>query len=211
MKKNYLVLILLTVFLLSACQSAIPESAMETAVSLVILTSSSEESIDDPEPQTDLGAVATSNAKIEEANAQLENANLLLTEQATKNEALQAELNQAYILLTPTITSTPQDTPTPTITPSPTLKPTFTEEVMPWYHSYVEAVGTIPIYEYEDENDAGFPIMQKTSPIVKISDGDEFIVNTTKVRADGGVNFYQIVGPKHKGYYVRIGDVKKIK
>lgn len=211
MKKQYLVFVMLSVFLLSACQSSIPESAMETAVSLVILTSSSEESIEDPVPQTDLGAVATSDARIAEANAQLDNANLKLTEQAAVNEALQAELDQAYILLTPTITPTPQDTPTPTITPSPTPIPTFTEVVMPWYHSYVEAIGDVPIYEYEDENDAGFPIMQKTSPIVKISDGKEFIVNTTKVRADGGENFYEIVGPKHKGYYVRIGDVKKIK
>ena len=210
MKKQYLVLILLAALLLSACKATISESAMETAVSQVILTSSSEESPGESEPQPESEIVATLNVQLEGLNAQLNNANIMGTEQAAKIEALQAELDGVYVLLTPTITPTPQDTPTPTITPSPTLIPSYTESALPWYHKYVEAVGTAPLYYYEDENQPGYPMMLKTSPIVKFSAGEEFIVNVNRIRADGGAYYYLIVGPKHEGYYVAIGDVEKL-
>jgi hypothetical protein len=52
--------------------------------------------------------------------------------------------------------------------------------------------------------------MLKTSPIIRIPKGEEFIVNVNRVRADGGAYYYLIVGPKNEGYYVSISDVENI-
>ena len=210
MKNLFVFMILLTPILLSACKETISESAMQTAVSQVILTSSSEESIEDSVLQPEPEAVGTSNLELEEANAQIYDANLRLTDQAAEIEVLQSELDRVYNLLTPTITPTPQDTNTPTITSSPTPLPSETEFVLPWYHKYVEASIAAPLFYFEDENDAGYPMMLKTSPVKKFSAGEEFIVNVNRVRADGGAYFYLIVGPKHEGLYIRIEDVKNL-
>jgi hypothetical protein len=183
---------------------------MQTAVSQVILTSSSEESTTDETTATETESTDIVNEQLNELNTQLENAKLKLTDQAAEIDALHSELEGVYILLTPTITPTPQDTATPTITLTPTPLPPPTEEAIPWYHKTVKATGNAPLYYYEDENEAGYPIMIKTSPVVKFSTGDEFIVDINRVRADGGNYYYLVIGPKHEGYYVNINDVKNV-
>ncbi len=208
MKIRIVLVIMFVAFLLTACQETISESVMETAVSQVILTSASEDTTTDTETESTSEELTIKNEQIEELNTHLENANLQLTDQAVEIDALKSELEGVYILLTPTMTPTPQDTPTPTITPSPTPPPPPTEVVIPWYHKYVTAKRDAPIYYFEDKNAAGHPIMLKTSPVVKISSGTEFLVDINRVRADGGAYYYLIVGPKHEGYYVSIDDVK---
>jgi hypothetical protein len=208
MNKRTILLILLIAVTLAACNTTISDSVMQTAVSQVILTSSSEESTTDEITTSDTEATDILDEQLNELNTQLDNANLRLTDQAAEIDALNAELEGVYILLTPTITPTPQDTATPTITPSPTPLPPPTEEALPWYHKTVVANKDTPLYYYEDENDAGYPIMIKTSPVIKFSKGDEFIVDVNRIRADGGANYFLVIGPKHNGYYVNINDVK---
>jgi hypothetical protein len=183
---------------------------MQTAVSQVILTSSTSDSTTQESTGAEPDTNSILNERLEELNTQLEDANNRVDEQAAQIETLQNELSSVYILLTPTITPTPQDTPTPTITPTSTPLPAPTEFVLPWYQKYVVAKKDAPLYYYEDENEAGYPLMLKTSPVVKIAKGTEFIVDTNRIRADGGGYYYIIIGPKHEGYYVSINDVDKV-
>jgi hypothetical protein len=211
MKKLIFILILALTILATACDATISESAMETAVSQVILTSSSSEASEPTEEQTESQSAAPSSQELEEANTQLNAAQTKLTEQADEISALKAELEQVYPLLTPTITPTPFNTPTPANTATPTPRPTVTVFTLPYYQKYVTPIDNAALYYYKHENDAGFPLMLKTEPIKKFALGEEFIVDTNRIRSDGGGYFYLVVGPKNAGFYVRIEDVEIIK
>ena len=213
MKKTIVLLLLLSTLLLSACKATITESAMETAVSQVILPSAA------ANPPADSGDSAPadqqpagpSSQELEAAQASLDQANVQLTEQASQVDSLQAELDALYLLLTPTITSTPFDTPTPLPTGTATPRPTATVFTLPYYQKYVTPVSTAPLYNFKDKNDAGYPIMLKTSPVQKIPNGEVIIVDVNRVRADGGALYYLIVGPKYTDYYVFFEDVQDYK
>jgi hypothetical protein len=213
MKKTFVILLLLSILVLSACTATISESAMETAVSQVILTSAATSPAQD-EPEAGSGdqqPAGPSNEELEAAQSALEQANLQLTEQAAQIEALEAELDALYPLLTPTVTSTPFDTPTPLPTATATPRPTATVFTLPYYQKYVTPIDSAPLFTYDKKNDAGFPIMFKTSPVQKIPNGEVVIVDVNRVRADGGGYYYLIVGPKYTNYYVLITDVKEYK
>ncbi len=213
MKRIFVTLLILSTISLAACKATISESAMETAVSQVILTSSAANEVPDsgdsaPVEQQPAGP---SSEELEAAQAALDQANIQLTEQAGQIDELQAELDALYLQLTPSITPTPADTPTPTITSSPTPRPTATEFTLPYYQKYVTPINTAPLYTSKEKNDAGYPIIIKTSPVQKIQYGEVVIVDVNRVRADGGALYYLIVGPKYTNYFVSIDDVQDYK
>jgi hypothetical protein len=186
---------------------------METAVSQVILTSaaSSDPADSGDSAPADQQPAGPTSQELEAAQAALDQANIQLTEQAAQVEALQAELDALYPLLTPTITATPFDTPTPLPTATATPRPTATVFTLPYYQKYVTPVTAAPLFNFKDKNDAGFPIMLKTSPVQKVPNGDVIIVDVNRVRADGGAVYYLIVGPKYTNYYVLFEDVEDYK
>lgn len=210
--KNYMLIIIIitTTMLFSACGTSLSETALQTAVSEAIMTSSAIEPERTEVPREE-GSETNNVVSKEDFNnveTMLEEAHIELTLQAEKISELQAELEQLYPLLTPTTTTEP---PSPTTTPqfTSTPQPTATKTGDLLYNQkYVVAIGSIPVYTYEKENNAGFPIMQKTDPILKFGSGDKIIVNIYPIRADGGLSFYLIVGPQHGGYYVLVDDVK---
>jgi hypothetical protein len=95
----------------------------------------------------------------------------------------------------------------PTATPQPSPTSTQSGDLL-YNQKYVVAISNAPVYTYDDENDAGFPIMTKVQPVQKFSSGEKFIVNIYPIRADGGRNYYLVIGPKLDGYYVRVEDVQ---
>jgi len=208
MKKAFILTLLLVSILLSACQASISEAAMETAVSQVILTSVANDAVAESDSETVSEADTASMEELDAAKSQLSEAQSKLTEQAAGMEELQAELDQVYLLLTPTITPTPMDTPTqlPTLTATP--RPAPTQSGLPSTQKYVRVIDKAPLFYFKDENDSGYPIMIKTSPIQKFDAGEIFIVETGRYRADGGGLFYKVVGPRNAGYFVRSIDVE---
>jgi hypothetical protein len=50
--------------------------------------------------------------------------------------------------------------------------------------------------------------MVKVNPIQKFGAGEKIIVNIHPIRADGGVYYYLVVGPKLSGYYVPVAEVQ---
>lgn len=209
MKKTGLILVIFTAILLSACNASLSETALQTAVSEAIMTSSAvEETSSDTTVAEQPAANMVSKEDFDNVSSSLAQAQVELTAQAEKINELQAELEQIYPLLTPTNTTEPPpptNTPQATATPSPTDTP---EGGLLFNQKYVVAVGSVPLYTYEKENDAGFPIMQKTDPILKFEAGAKIIVNIYPVRADGGSSFYLVIGPQHGGYYVLVDDVQ---
>ena len=214
MKKVIVLLPLLLSLLMTACDATISESAMETAVSQVILTSSASDTTTNSDEETEVQQeVQTSGDKEElrDAKAALSEAELKLTDQAAQIEDLQAELEGIYPLLTPSITPTPYNTPTPAALATATVRPTATVFTLPYYHKYVTPINNAPLFSYKDKNDSGFPIMLKKEPIIKFVNGDVFVVDINRIRADGGGYFYLVIGPKNAGYYVQFDDVQDYK
>jgi hypothetical protein len=211
MNKTRLIIILIGGILLSSCNTPLSETALQTAVSQAIMTSSAEEATDS-EASTSLDGAENMVPKkdYDEVETRLSEAQLELTIQAQRITDLQAELDQLYPLLTPTITTEP---PTPTLTNTPqktaTLNPTATQEGgLLFNQKYVVAVGNTPVYTFDQENDAGYPIMQKVEPIKKFDAGARIIVSIYPVRADGGQYFYLVIGPQHGGFYIRVDEVQ---
>jgi hypothetical protein len=94
---------------------------------------------------------------------------------------------------------------TATFTPSPT---STQSDGLLYNQKYVVAISGTPVFTYEDENDAGYPIMTKVKPIKRFGAEEKFIVYIYTIRADGGGYFYEVIGPKLSGYYVRVEDVQ---
>jgi hypothetical protein len=202
--KNFLISIS-AAFYLIACQATLSETALQTAVSEAIMTSSA------PENEVAVTAMDTElQTEFDNAKAQLRDAHLQLTDQAENILALQEELDQVYPLLTPSNTPplpTATNTPlaTATFIPSPTS--TQTDGLL-FNQKYVVAISGTPVFTYEDENDTGYPIMTKVKPVKRFESGEKFIVNIYPIRADGGGSFYEVIGPKLSGYFVRVEDVQ---
>ena len=194
----------------SACRGSLSETALQTAVSEAIMTSSADDSIQIDGTDEALTTMENLVRREDMENIQslLEEARIELTQQAETINNLQAELDQIYPLLTPTITIEP---PTPTgtseITATPTPSATQSGGLL-FNQKYVITTNSIPVYTYNKENDAGYPIMYKTEPLRKFDPGDKIIVNIYPVRADGGLNFYLVIGPEHGGYYILVNDVQ---
>ncbi len=208
-KKGFTIIIFLTVFM-SACGTSLSETALQTAVSEAILTSSVGEPLETQvsvENETVLDDIA-SLQELDNVKTKLEEAQIALTLQAERINELQSELEQIYPLLTPTKTIEPPEsavTPQATQTPSPSA--TQSGGLL-FNQKYVVAIGSIPVYTYEKENEAGYPIMQKAEPIKKFEAGEKIIVNIYPIRADGGLSFYLVIGPKHGGYYILADDIQ---
>jgi len=203
MKTKYLIVFIFTVLLLSACTVALQESAVQTAVSEVIATSSAAGAQNEGQsnPQVEGNIAGPSQAELDEVQQQLTEAQIQLTSQAGLVAALQAELQSAQLSLTP------QPTNTPTITPTPTASATPTAIITPGDQKAVVAVRNAPLWTFKDKNDAGKPIMYKPEPVTRYEPGEEFVVKTGVISADGGGRFYLVVGPKGAGYYVSVDHV----
>ena len=210
MKIKFTKIVILFAFLLSACTVALQESAVQTAVSEVISTSSAQEGLDSEgseanektESQADEKAAGPSQAELDEAKQQLNEAQIRLTDQAGLIASLQEELQAAQLSLTPKPTEIPTNTPTPLPSSTPTIV------VTPANQKTVIATRRAAFWTYKDTNAAGRPIMIKVEPIARYETGDEFIVNTWTVLADGNQRFYPIVGPRGAGYYVNFDHVQ---
>jgi len=210
--RNKLTLIFFaTALLLSACTATISESAVQTAVAQIMLTAEAEnpqaEPEAQPEPQVDPALqeeLDQAKQQLQEAQTKLAEAEAKVAEQAAQIAALQEDANQAEV--EEQAPAADDSSPTPTITSSPTPSPTVYST--PHYQKAVIAKGNAPLWYYKKENDAGKPIMIKTNPIIRYEKGDEFLVNRYVVFADGGNEFYEVIGPKGAGYYVLTNDVK---
>ena len=204
------IFLLVSGIIFSACGASLSETALQTAVSEAIMTSSAEDSIqlDSTDDVISIVEDMVSKEEMENIQSLLESARIDLTQQAETINILQAELEQIYPLLTPTITiELPTPTGTAEIAATPTPSATQTGGLL-FNQKYVITTNSIPVYTYDDENDAGFPIMYKTEPIRKFDAGDKIIVNIYPVRADGGLYFYLVIGPQHGGYYILVNDVQ---
>jgi len=210
MKIRVIVFSILILVILSACRTSLSETALQTAVSEAIMTSSADNPIETEITDEISSPIENMVPKEEFDNLQssLDEARIELTLQAETINELQEELERVFLLLTPIITA---ELPTPTGTPATTITPSPTETQaggLLYNQKYVIATGSAPVYTYDKENDAGFPIMYKTDPIRKFDSGSKIIVNRYPIRADGGLYFYLVIGPQHGGYYILVSNVQ---
>ena len=195
MRENHVIKVTLfslaCVVLLVSCYSSVSESQIETAVAEAVKTSAVLEA-----------EQATYDAK-QGIPGDLEEAYMELTQQAEQLSTLQAQIDFLQTSPTPTITITSWATGSPTPTKEPQWGP------LPNNQKVVAAKGNAPWYRVKGENKNGYPVMVKTNPIKRFTDGQTFWVYKRQYQADGGAYFYKISGPSVGiGYYVRVGDVK---
>jgi len=211
MKYKLFLIMLLVVIGLSACKGN-SQSALQTAVSEAIMTSVAEA----PAPSTNTSESGGSNLNTDQLKSELDAAQITLTQQASQLLELQATLDQANLLLTPSMTPTTEDTATPTITltptqiPSATASPTTDPLLLPEGQKFVVATRNAPLFYIKENNDAGFPVMVKTNPIVRYVEGDWIVVESAVIKADGGLLYYKVVRPFGSGYYVQIDHVRNM-
>jgi hypothetical protein len=96
-------------------------------------------------------------------------------------------------------TATPVGTPTPV--------PTATSAIPEDQKVVIASGGPAPLFEVDFTNDAGYPVMVKTDPVLRFEQGEWFLIYKGEVRADGESYFYKVAGPVWSGYYVRVNDV----
>ncbi|MFC1936600.1 hypothetical protein ACFLYP_02910 [Chloroflexota bacterium] len=192
MKTKIVLALLILVVISTACTGTATEEQMQTAIAVALQTSAASDL------QQEESASSEELARIE---AELEAAIAALTQQAEEISELEIQLltEQAPPTITPTLT--------PTLTPNPRPTPTWG---LPENQKQVVATGKTPLYHFTKKNDQGYPIMVKTSPVIRIEDGEWFLIYTKPIRADGGSTFYEIAGPVHKGYYVQVGTFRDI-
>ena len=202
MKKSIICLAILIVLILTACDQQISESSVQTVVSEAIMTSSEGESGIQDE------SINQIQSELVEIKSQLQVANISLTEQADTITNLEDELEEVYLLLTPTNTEVPTITPSPTPGFTSTPQPSATESSgLLDNQKYVLVNSKIPLYTFTSRNKNGAPIMFKTDPVRQIISGEILIIDLNVVIADGGGKFYQIQSLNYFGYYVRVSDV----
>lgn len=107
----------------------------------------------------------------------------------TKIAQFQAQGTQFVLDLTPTITPTRAVTSTPS-------------NVMT-----VVALQKLNLRWFKNSNAAGRPIMLIFDPRVQYFTGDTFQVLKPIIQADGGDRYYEVVGPRGAGLFVRLSDV----
>jgi hypothetical protein len=196
MNYKHFVLLLITTAL-AACSPTVPETDLNTAIAQAVETSVIAEP--NATPTVDTNAI---NAELEAVQAQLDAANLVVTDQAAQLTAMGDELAKAHLALTPTITPIP--VATATITPLPTA----TDTSLPEDQKFVITTRQTGLYTYTVKNNKGYPIMIKTDPIVRYEKGAWMIVHEALVQADGGSLFYQVVSPYGGGFYVDASHVR---
>jgi hypothetical protein len=201
-------LTLLALIFSTACSGKLSDTAVQTAVSQAIMTSSAEEASLGTTIQDNQGIDAQTKAELEQVKTELSDAQVKLTEQANKVAELQDELDHLYPLLTPTNTIEPLETPTPTNTATvqPSLTPTQNNGLL-YNQKYVVTTVGAALYTYTEKNKSGFPIMVKTDPVVKFGVGEVIVVERYLVRADGSLNFYLVIGPTNSGLYILASEV----
>lgn len=94
-------------------------------------------------------------------------------------------------------------TPTPTVVIWPTSAATST----PSNVITVVANRKVNLRTYTKKNNAGFPIMEIYEPRVQYAQGESFQIIKAPIKADGGIPYYQVVGPRGAGLYVRGSDI----
>jgi TolA-binding protein len=196
MKK--IILFTLLLLILSGCTAGYSEDSVQTAVAEAMATTSASQQTTDQGGQGDTQA----NAQIEELQQQVDSLNQTVGEQATlltQQAAAIADLENQIATYEAEPTATSTATPTNTPLPSPTG--------LPSNMMYVIAIGTVNLRVASDYNKAGNPIMTIPKDRVQYKEGDRFIVYRPQVMADGGDRYYEVVGPKGAGMFVRIQDI----
>jgi hypothetical protein len=198
MKYTYLILLMIATVTFSACTPEVSDSDLQTAIAQAVETSSA----DVAPTETQLARVSTADAELKQVQDQLHASNLVLTTQANQLAAMQEQLDQIQLALTPTIT------PTPAATSTSTPLSTATASLLPDDQKLVYATRQAPLHTYTEKNDKGYPIMIKTDPIIRYAEGDWIIVFSAPVQADGSTLFYKVVSPYGEGKYINITHVR---
>ncbi len=115
-----------------------------------------------------------------------------ITRLADEIEALNAELTQMAI------------------TPTATIRPTSAATSTPSNVMTVVALQKLNLRFFKKSNNAGNPIMLIYEPRIQYQEGEIFQVLKPVVLADGGTRYYQVVGPRGAGLYVRTSDVTPV-
>ncbi len=215
MKKTYLIILVISALLLSACTATISEASVQTAVAQIVLTQEAANpqaeaaAADGQQPEAQVDPAVQ--AELEQAQQALEAVQLQLTEQAGQIAQLQeaaaqqaqaAADQQAAEQVAAEAQPTPTNTPIPTATAFPTVAST------PSYQKAVIATRNAPMWTYKRTNEAGRPLMVKVEPILRYEEGQEFLVNLNFIVGDGGLKFYEVLGPLYAGYYVDVTHVR---
>jgi hypothetical protein len=180
---------------MAACNENVSDSQVETAVFIALETSKASE-IEQATPEFQFLGLEK---EIEDLREQVEDSSIIITEQA-------AQIAE-YQTLLETLQAVPTELP---YVPTPTRTPVFSldeVEPTPIIYKQVVADGNAPLYYSEDENAKGYPVMIKTNPVIRFEDGDVIRVFIDVILADGGGEFYEVVGPAWAGYFIRVGDV----
>ena len=203
MKKKLISMVVMIPLFLMSCSQTLSDDSVQTVVSEAIMTSSSIKASEAEKSGTD-----QPESNQNELNDQLQAANLALTEQAAAIAALGEELEQVYLLLTPTETDVPTITPSPTVGFTATPEPTATVSSGLLYNQkYVITNTEAPLLHFNTRNNAGAPIMEKDDPVRKIKSGEKIIVDWRAIIGDGGGSYYLVQSDYYFGYYVRVSDV----
>lgn len=208
MRRRYVLMVLSLALILAACKPLVSESDRQTAIAEVKLTAVASIT---PLPQLQADELVDQE-EAEALEADLNAAEKTLTAQAGEIAALEKEIDSHQdqiealgLSLTPQFTATITETPTPAGTPTPV--PTATSAIPDDQKVVIASGGPAPLYEYAFDNDAGYPVMVKTEPVLRFEEGEWFLVYRGEIRADGITYFYKVSGPVWSGYYVRVDDV----
>ena len=96
-------------------------------------------------------------------------------------------------------------------TPTATLRPTPRATSTPSNVVTVVALRKLNLRTFTKRNDAGRPIMVIYEPRIQYQEGEIFQVLRQAIQADGGGNYFQVVGPEGAGLYVRQQDIDEVK
>jgi hypothetical protein len=206
-RRSFIVLFL--ALILAGCKPLVSASDWQTAVAEVKLTAVASIT---PLPQLQSEDLVNQE-EAQALQADLNAAEKTLTAQAEEIANLQGQLeaqqDQVEVLrlsLTPDFTATLRYTATPVGTPTPV--PTATSAIPEDQKVVIASGGPAPLFEVDFTNDAGYPVMVKTDPVLRFDEGEWFLIYKGEVRADGEMYFYKVAGPVWSGYYVRVNDVK---
>ena len=208
MRRRHILLVLSLTLILAACTPLVSESDWQTAIAEVKLTAVASIT---PLPQLQADDLVD-REEAKALQADLSAAEKTLTAQAGQIATLQEQvdshrdqLEDLQLSLTPVYTPTFTHTPTPAGTPTPV--PTATSAIPDDQKVVVASGGLAPLYEYAYDNNAGYPVMVKTEPVLRFEEGEWFLVYKGEIRADGITYFYKVAGPVWSGYYVSVNDV----
>ena len=96
------------------------------------------------------------------------------------------------------------------ITPTATIRPTSAATSTPSNVMTVVALQKLNLRHFKKTNNAGNPIMLIYEPRIQYQEGETFQVLKPVIFADGGGLYYQVVGPRGAGLYVRTSDVEPV-